>query len=490
VIGSKFIVAGGFNYSGVGMKPEDTLSSAEQYDPVTNKWTAVAPMTNIISSAVGAALGGKFIVAGGDNLWRKVDGASARTLSSAMLYNPVTSKWTTVASMNTMRQAAVGAVLGGKLIVAGGFTTSVVGYFTFSSAEQYDPVTNKWTALASMTTGRCYAAGAVLEGKFIVAGGNNYQDWRNGIDTKLGLASAEQYDPTTNKWTAIASMNERRRMLCGAVLEGKFIVAGGVNYPTSSFQGGKLMSADSSQTLASAERYDPVTNKWATIASMNTARRNAVGAALGGKFIVAGGTDEFEPSIASAEQYDPTTNKWTAIASMNERRRYATAAVYFVDCPAGTFIGDTGCFDCQPGTFQAETRQPTCTKCPSSRYHTLKRQTNVSSCKPCPAGKFGSPPGLISCVACKVGQHQQHAAQSSCINCRSGRFQNRTGQPTCDQCRDGQFAAVDGRTDCGTCEGLQGCSVGEFDTCGTSISKFASGGICLSCPPGNSIAYQ
>jgi hypothetical protein len=344
-----------------------------------------------------------------------------------------------------------------SLSVASGKTTS----FTFHSNGMGDS--------GGVGFKLCLLSNGGIGAKFIVAGGSQ-------VSKKSMMSSAEQYDPVTNKWTAVASMTTERNFAARAILGGKFIVVGGSGY-----EGGVSLA------LPYAEQYDPITNKWTSIASMNTGRSSAAGAALAGKFILAGYTIATKESCVV--QYDPVTNKWkTTPSSMTTTSRYyAVGAVYFINCPPGTSLGDTGCLECRPGTFQVEAGQPTCTKCPSSRYHALTKQTNVSSCKPCPAGKFGSSPGQVSCVACKVGQHQQHAAQSSCINCRSGRFQNRTGQPTCDQCRDGQFAAVDGRTDCGTCEGLQGCSVGEFDTCGTSISKFASGGICLSCPPGNTV---
>jgi N-acetylneuraminic acid mutarotase len=456
-VGAKFIVAGGMDRrAGVVENKFNMLSSAEQYDPLTEKWTTVASMNINRRAAVGVALGGKFIVAGGRQTLTDFEGQDEASVEQ---YDPLTNKWTYLAPMNYAHKDTVGVALGGKLIVAGGCCSS--------QTEVYDPITDKWTTVARMTYERRGPAGAALEGKFIVAGGYNSHS----------KTVVEQYDPLTNKWTFLAKMGTGRRHAVGVALGGKFIVAGGDG------------------PLSSVEQYDPLTNTWAYLAPMNTARSGAVGVALGGKLIVAGGyeysTSEatVKPRLSSVEQYDPLTDKWTYLANMSTARERSVAAVYFVDCPPGTSIVDTGCLDCRPGTFQADARQLTCTKCPSSRYHDLAKQTDVASCKPCPASKFGSLPGQMSCVACKIGQHQQHTAQSSCTNCRAGRYQNRTGQWTCDQCRDGLFTAVDGRTTCDTCEGLQGCSVGEFDTCGTSISKFASGGICLSCPPGNN-AYS
>ena len=48
------------------------------------------------------------------------------------------------------RRGAGAAVIGGKLYVAGGFNGNVV----LDSVERYDPLTNRWEALAPMRVAR------------------------------------------------------------------------------------------------------------------------------------------------------------------------------------------------------------------------------------------------------------------------------------------------------------------------------------------------
>eukprot|EP00957_Ditylum_brightwellii_P110354 8416998-Ditylum_brightwellii.AAC.1 len=57
-----------------------------------------------------------------------------------------------------------------------------------SSAEQYDTTSEQWSAFPSMNEARCGCAAAVLNGKIIVVGGYDRND--------RTLSSGEDYDPT------------------------------------------------------------------------------------------------------------------------------------------------------------------------------------------------------------------------------------------------------------------------------------------------------
>jgi hypothetical protein len=69
---------------------------------------------------------------------------------------------------------------------------------------------------------------------------------------------------------------------------------------------------DNTQVLASAERYDPASNRWTDVAPPTIARWLQTTVLLpGGQVLVAAGKGDADP-IAGMERYDPVANTWTA----------------------------------------------------------------------------------------------------------------------------------------------------------------------------------
>ena len=212
--------------------------------------------------------------------------------------------WTATGSLTTARFSHTETLLpNGKVLVAGGTDSS---FFSFASAELYDPATGLWTATGSMATARTLHSATLLpNGKVLVAGGYN-----NGVN----LASAELYDPATGLWTPTGSMAAARyQHTATLLLNGQVLVAGGYN--------------DNVGPLASAELYDPATGLWTPTGSLATARFSPTATLLpNGQVLVAGGGN-FNGFLASAELYDPATGLWTATGSMATAREIYTATL-------------------------------------------------------------------------------------------------------------------------------------------------------------------
>jgi WD40 repeat protein len=218
---------------------------AELYDPRTGRWTATGRMhvRRIGGHTATLLASGKVLVVGGEGLAQSPGGRGLRRhpLASGELYDPHTGAWTVTTPMHAARSGHTATLLpSGKVLVAGGGG---------GSAEVYDPQTGRWTVTGSMHTARGgHTATLLPNGTVLVAGGS-------------GGSSAEVYDPRTGRWTVTASMHEGREAHTATLLSnGEVLVAGG--------QGNGLPS----QTLSSAELYDPRTSRWMVTTPMHDAR--------------------------------------------------------------------------------------------------------------------------------------------------------------------------------------------------------------------------
>ena len=84
------------------------------------------------------------------------------------MYDPQADAWTQLASLGTARQLHASAAVGGKLYVFGGHGTTGYtagyGYINGSlrTAEIYDPASNSWTPVTSLTSARNHMAAIAL----------------------------------------------------------------------------------------------------------------------------------------------------------------------------------------------------------------------------------------------------------------------------------------------------------------------------------------
>ena len=128
---------------------QSVLGSVEVYDPTTTTWAAVTPLGTRRSGHAVAALSGKIYVAGGRTT--RIDGTSQR-LSSVEVFDPQTNTWANVAPMSTARSAVSLSAVGGKLYAVGGLPA--MESQTMATAETYDPQQDRWEVVASMAQAR------------------------------------------------------------------------------------------------------------------------------------------------------------------------------------------------------------------------------------------------------------------------------------------------------------------------------------------------
>jgi hypothetical protein len=233
---------------------------------------------------------GKVLIAGGmsrNGVW----------LDSAEIYDPVSGRFTLAGNLHAQRAGATATLLpNGSVLVAGGDDGSGK---SLASAEIYNPATSTFSGTGSMTNPRGQAAVVLLKtGKVLIAGGN-----ASGDDDQL--VTAELYDPATGRFIPTGSMHQRRSYFTATMLkDGRVLVAGGLaggEYPYHKVE-------------ATAEIYDPVTERFTETSSMGFPRFKQ-GAALlpDGRVLIAGGSNEMgrQVTYSSTEIFDPEMGRFS-----------------------------------------------------------------------------------------------------------------------------------------------------------------------------------
>ena|GEM_PF-2447694 len=193
-------------------------------------------------------------------------------------------------------------LLDGRVLVVGGGLESETA--SQASAEIFDPKTNRWSYAATMASPRQRHTATLLpDGRVLVVGGLG-----------PGRGTAELYDPTTDSWSPAGTLVQARANHQAVLLpDGTVLVLGGR-------QPGK--------PLSDAEIFQPKTRTWTAVAPLSVARDRPVAVLLrNGKVLVTGGvtTDVggqldaavlFGNPLSSAELYDPATKAWSPGAPM------------------------------------------------------------------------------------------------------------------------------------------------------------------------------
>ena len=211
-------------------------------------------------------------------------------------YNSTTNTWSNVAPLPVpLGQGTTGAA-NGKIYVAGGF---IGGTSVTNALRIYDIATNTWTSGANMPTspGVEAAAGAVVNGKFYVMGGD---DFNNGLNTNF------IYDIATNTWSTGATLPDTRTNTYGTAANGLIYVYGGVVLP----------AFTTTDTLL---RYDPVANSWTNLGSAGTAGLGNYGgiSPFGtGQLLIADGADSTGASTTGTHIFTISSGTFSAGPAM------------------------------------------------------------------------------------------------------------------------------------------------------------------------------
>jgi hypothetical protein len=212
----------------------------------------------------------------------------------------------------------------GRVLFAGGFSA---GYSVTQTAELYNPSTEMFVTTGSMNHPReGHVAVRLADGRVLVAGG-----WYQvSGDVLNAQASAEIFDPATQTFTEVGSMETDRGDAAGLLLpDGRVLVTGG-SRPAGAFLEDHL----------SAEIFDPTTNLWTTLPTeMNFSHAVHSMVDLGdGRFLIAGGSFDL-----GFELYNTFTQVFTAIApAVGDSPRFGGTTASFSNGDVAVCGGDAG----------------------------------------------------------------------------------------------------------------------------------------------------
>jgi N-acetylneuraminic acid mutarotase len=222
-------------------------------------------------------------------------GASADNLPPQLV--ATAASWSLKAPLPKPRSNVKAATVNGVVYAIGGYVfESTTGLEVRARVDAYDVASNTWTPKRPLPEALVPHGATSINGKIYVAGGWN--DSRRSRHLYV-------YDPTTDRWTRKADMPFTIETYAGhqGMIDGQLYVYAGVT-----------VNADGSPGPHRFLRYDPATDRWATLARPSYARLGGAAGVIDGKLYLVGGTlptsGNGTGEAYDVHVYDPATG-WT-----------------------------------------------------------------------------------------------------------------------------------------------------------------------------------
>jgi N-acetylneuraminic acid mutarotase len=247
-----------------------TTAATYEYDPVTNEWTARAPMPVASFDSSAHVIGDKIYVLATYG----VNGF----LNDLLEYTPATNTWRRLSPRPTYRYEFVSAAVNGKIYVLGGTGQIDDGPWSGKDwsvkdhVEIYDVATDSWsTGQPAPMPFSELNGGCVHDGVIYIFG--------ELTDPPLNTSDASvlTYDTAKNSWSATSALTFNRKGASCVTVGDQIYVAGG------------MVGANTIDVL---ERFDPLRQTWSSPTRLPTPRWRPRSAAVGDEiFFMSGSKD-------------------------------------------------------------------------------------------------------------------------------------------------------------------------------------------------------
>jgi N-acetylneuraminic acid mutarotase len=267
------------------------------YNPSTDAWASIAPMLTPRLSFAIAAYNNKIYVFGGLKVIAS-GGLSRFSCSVNEAYDPITNTWTAAASMPTGVSSMQANTVDGKIFVIGGLSGDISADFAVNTTQMYDPLSDSWTTGAPMLYPVTSAASTAVDDSIYVIGGvDDYLGSRQDPDARY-VQFNQIYDSVANTWS-LGSPIPANSLLAGAG------ATTGMDAPKRIYvMGGMVPGVFPGFGLNQNYVYDPVANSWGSAAPLPVASIEPVVAVVNDTLYVIGGGQNGQ-ALANNEMYIP-----------------------------------------------------------------------------------------------------------------------------------------------------------------------------------------
>ena len=223
----KIYAVGGYSDSVLATK------TVEFFDPITETWSEGPALPVALADAAAVTYKNNLYVLGGYD-------AGGKPVAS--VYVLKSGQWQTAVSLPKALSAPAIAVVGDRIIVAGGFDGKASTDLVYS----YSDADKSWREEVHLSSARNGASAAAVANKFYIFG---------GISNHAPLATAEVYDPATKAWSELPNMPTARLATATAVVQQKIYVIGG---------------QDKENAVDAVEVFNPTTKTWSNAPSLSS----------------------------------------------------------------------------------------------------------------------------------------------------------------------------------------------------------------------------
>lgn len=290
-------------------------------------WGAAASQKYVVSEAQGRAVNGKLYSFGGFDSQKSTFTPTKR----AYVYDPVANKWTAIADLPfTPNGTGFGGVThagittdGTDIYIAGGYTSNSSGtgqIFGTKQVWKYIISQNSYTKMPDLPISIAAGQLEYLDGKLhFIAGTNAARTADLGNHYVLDLSNL------AGGWKTLAPLPNPRQHAGSVVYGGKIYFIGGQHEHDAQLT-----------TQKDVHVYNPATNAWIKVADLpvpagaNGRAHISSGVAVAGdRIIVLGGEIAHQNSINMVSAYSPATNSWTNLTPL-PKARYSGVAGYMI----------------------------------------------------------------------------------------------------------------------------------------------------------------